>query len=68
MASASTLALVPTEAVVYATTNVTNASNTTNETTTTSATNGATSINLSWKAGVLIGALVASPVIMGLGL
>ncbi|CEP24805.1 unnamed protein product [Cyberlindnera jadinii] len=54
--------LVPIKAVVYDS-NVT--SNTTNSSSSSSS-SGAVTLNLSWKAGVAIGALVASPFLLGL--
>lgn len=61
---ASTLALVPIQAVVYAASNTSNTSNTT----TSSSSGAAGNLNVNWKAGVAMGALMASPIIMALGL
>lgn len=59
----SALNLVSNSAVVYAATNVTNNSNSTSGTTT----SGAVALNMNWKAGVAIGALLASPFVLGMG-
>lgn len=73
--SVSTLSLVPTQAVVYAATNAssnsTGSSNSSsNSSSSSTASSGAVSYAMnpiSWKYGVAIGALVASPFVLSLG-